>query len=457
VDLEELQKHWNRFGQEDPMWAVLTNPDARGNRWDPDQFFHSGVAEVQTVLDWIDEQAARDGGKLSRHRVLDFGCGVGRLTQALAEHFDQCDGVDIAPSMVAEAEQRNRHGSRCRYYVNDRPDLSLFDTASFDLVYSAHVLQHMETRYSKAFIAEFVRLLRPGGYAMLEVVTEPVMGATGALPDDAFLARVELPSPIPRLAPGGRFRLPVRVTNRSPRTWPATGSAGWFFVKVGNHWLDPSGATVTLDDARAELPGDIAPSGVAEVVLTITAPTTPGTYRVEVDLVQEGVAWFASRGSPAAEATVVVESPPAAPGLGRLRPALKTVAGPARGRLRPALKTVVAPALRRLRPALMTVVAPARQRLAILSERRLGVRQGPLMAVEAGADGSDGASESEPVMEMHGLTEGEVAAVVAAAGGRIVGVIDWDRVSSTVSTDWRRRGFLVTRNRPLSTDPTRVE
>ncbi len=50
-----------------------------------------------------------------KRRALDFGCGVGRLTQALARHFNIVDGVDIAPSMIELANQFNRSGGRCRY------------------------------------------------------------------------------------------------------------------------------------------------------------------------------------------------------------------------------------------------------------------------------------------------------------------------------------------------------
>lgn len=48
-----------------------------------------------------------------RKHALDFGCGVGRLTQALAAHFDEVTGVDISPSMIKLAKKYSRHGDGC--------------------------------------------------------------------------------------------------------------------------------------------------------------------------------------------------------------------------------------------------------------------------------------------------------------------------------------------------------
>lgn len=108
MKLNELQDHWDRFGQVDPLWAILTDPSKKNGRWDLAEFFQTGVEEIQTNL-----RHAMTLHPVPRRRALDFGCGVGRLTQALGEVFEQADGVDIAPSMVALANQYNRHGDRC--------------------------------------------------------------------------------------------------------------------------------------------------------------------------------------------------------------------------------------------------------------------------------------------------------------------------------------------------------
>lgn len=139
MNLKELQKHWHKFGKQDPLWAIITWPDKKGGKWKPDEFFDSGKTHVNGVMAYLNAK----GICIQRKRALDFGCGVGRVTQALADHFEEVCGVDIAPSMVKLARKYNRHGDRYRHYVNDAADLKLFSSNSFDFVHTIIVLQHM--------------------------------------------------------------------------------------------------------------------------------------------------------------------------------------------------------------------------------------------------------------------------------------------------------------------------
>ncbi len=114
------------------------------------------------------------GVSLPRGRALDFGCGVERLTQALTCYFAQVDGIDIAPSMIALAKEYNQHGDKCTYHLNEATDLSLFADNSFDFIYSNITLQHMEPRYAKQYIQEFIRLLTPQGLVVFQLPSTPV-------------------------------------------------------------------------------------------------------------------------------------------------------------------------------------------------------------------------------------------------------------------------------------------
>src|SRR5262249_48837046 len=105
-------------------------------------------------------------------RALDFGCGVGRLTQALARHFETVVGVDIAPSMLRGARKYNKFGDRCQYVLNERDDLRLFESNSFDFIYSNRVLQHMRPEYGKSYLREFIRVLSPEGLLVFYMPSE---------------------------------------------------------------------------------------------------------------------------------------------------------------------------------------------------------------------------------------------------------------------------------------------
>lgn len=153
------------------MYAALTRSEYRGNRWDPEAFFETGRSEIADVLSYV----AKLGLRLKHDRALDFGCAVGRLAQALADHFTEVVGVDIASSMVERAREYNRHGPRVIYIANAAPDLSLFDADSFDFIYSNKVLQHIPPDHQLGYMGEFVRVLRPGGIAVFQTRNGPVV------------------------------------------------------------------------------------------------------------------------------------------------------------------------------------------------------------------------------------------------------------------------------------------
>jgi SAM-dependent methyltransferase len=170
VSIEHLRRAWDTLGRKDPLWAVLSQPDKRHNRWDLEEFFRTGEEEIGSLFLDLDGRSLA----VNRGRCLDFGCGVGRLAQALCGYFDQVDGIDIAKSMVARAQTLNRHGKRCRYHLNVRPDLRLFAGGTFDFVYSNIVLQHMAPEFAERYMAEFMRVLAPGGLAVFQVPSRHV-------------------------------------------------------------------------------------------------------------------------------------------------------------------------------------------------------------------------------------------------------------------------------------------
>ncbi len=167
--LEPVRRVFEAFGREDPLYAALSRKRYRGNRWDPEEFFRTGREEIARVMEYLAGSGVRPAGG----RALDFGCGVGRLTQALAEHFDRVVGVDIARSMIERAREFDTHGGRVRYVVNTASDLWDFGDASFDFVYSNKVLQHIPPEAQATYVEEFVRVLRPGGVAVFQTRNGP--------------------------------------------------------------------------------------------------------------------------------------------------------------------------------------------------------------------------------------------------------------------------------------------
>jgi len=132
--------------------------------------------------------------------------------------------------------------------------------------------------------------------------------ASASLPSNGFNAQLDCVDRPAVLSAGERQTIYVRIKNTSDSTWPARGQAhDAFAVKVGNHWFDEEGTMVAQDDARASLLFDLPPGQELELPLTVTAPRQPGRYMLEIDMVQELVAWFGSRGSQTLRLSVTVK------------------------------------------------------------------------------------------------------------------------------------------------------
>jgi len=168
--LSAVQRYWDRQAHTDPMWAILTDPAKAGGLWDRDAFFATGTHEIGIFMN----RAQAWGAPASRRTALDFGCGIGRLTQALAEHFDHVSGVDISARMIELAREHNRQGARCEYLCNPVSNLGEFENGSIDMIYSWITLQHMRPRYARRYIEEFLRVLAPGGLLVFQYPSKPI-------------------------------------------------------------------------------------------------------------------------------------------------------------------------------------------------------------------------------------------------------------------------------------------
>jgi ubiquinone/menaquinone biosynthesis C-methylase UbiE len=167
--LAQLQRNWEGLAQADPLWAICTDPERRQTKWSPEEFFATGKDEIGRVLDCVESlglELALDRGA----PALDFGCGVGRLTRAIAAYFPECWGVDISPTMLRFAAEFNQDAPNCKFLLNDRSDFSSLEDNYFGFVYSNIVLQHMPPRFCRRYLREMVRVTRPGGILVFATV-----------------------------------------------------------------------------------------------------------------------------------------------------------------------------------------------------------------------------------------------------------------------------------------------
>ena len=290
--VDRLKSTWESLGRVDPLWAVLTDPDRRHGGWEVDEFLSTAAQPVADVVGMVNAAGLSLGD-----RVLDFGCGAGRLANAIAAHAEEVVGIDIAESMIDEANRINRHPDRVRFVAYDGKRLP-FDDESFDSVVSLISIQHSPPAVQLACLVELQRVVRPGGVLALQIPTRPAK--PDELPTEGMRARIELDT-VPGMLGAGQLA-PVRatVTNVSEHSWPSGR-----LIRLGNHW-HAGAEPVRWNDGRTDLPHDVAPGASVSLEVPVTAPDEPGEYELSLDMVQEAVAWWAEHGTVPARATVRV-------------------------------------------------------------------------------------------------------------------------------------------------------
>jgi SAM-dependent methyltransferase len=296
--LESVRQFWDRHARRDPLWAILSYTAKRDGKWDTTRFFETGANEIAAMLCELDAQ----GIVPNRGSALDFGCGVGRLTQALGPHFGRVVGVDISPEMCDLATELNRFPKTISYVCNDAPDLRVLHDDTFDFIVSSIVLQHLQPELAVGYLREFFRVLAPAGIMVVQLPSHRRRGDERApisvpMPDDAYRASLVVDRvPHRVVASSQEIMLNVDVTNLSAIDWLRRDFG---VIRVGNHWLDATGSRMLArDDGRTSLPSSLGSLQTCRVPLTIKAPAEAGEYLCEIDLAHEGVLWFHDRDSP---------------------------------------------------------------------------------------------------------------------------------------------------------------
>ncbi|MEI8572419.1 class I SAM-dependent methyltransferase [Methylomonas sp. LW13] len=164
-------KDWEQWGAADPYFGVLSSDEFRKDRLDArakDEFFASGRRHIERVFQLISENF---GHAFFPNTALDFGCGVGRLVLTLAERTERTVGIDISPSMIAEALDNTKYAgiTNVSFVLSD--DALTNVVGEFSFVHSCIVLQHIPWARGRLILQQLADRVEPGGYLAVHFLT----------------------------------------------------------------------------------------------------------------------------------------------------------------------------------------------------------------------------------------------------------------------------------------------
>ncbi len=166
-----IEESWRAFGESEPHWSVLTDPAYRAERIGETAraFYRSGEAEIDRVRrDFA--RAGADFAALSR--VLDYGCGVGRVSAAFARAGKAVIGVDVSEPHLALARKACEGVGPGRAEFRRLTRLAeIDDLPQVDLLFSVIVLQHNPPPVIAEILSRALARVAPGGYAWFQLPT----------------------------------------------------------------------------------------------------------------------------------------------------------------------------------------------------------------------------------------------------------------------------------------------
>jgi len=216
--IDKMRRDWDRRALENHRYYIVNSR----TEWSDEEFWKSGEVTVSEYV-LCDMGNVCQGKKPADMRVLDFGCGAGRVTRALAHVFGEVHGVDISGEMVSIARDGLAGFPNIHIHQSSGKDLDVLGSGIFDFAFAFSVFHHIPGRVAIAScIAEVGKHLHPGDLFKFEV-----QGVDFEPPkDDTWLGSPLSEADVIEMAEETGFESRYRIGAGQESYWQ------WFFKKL---------------------------------------------------------------------------------------------------------------------------------------------------------------------------------------------------------------------------------
>lgn len=169
------KKLWDELAEKDAEFFILTEKSKREGRWGKKEFLETGREQWKRFKELLTHYGL--AYIISKKNIaLDMGCGVGRITFAMAEDFYKVIGIDVSEKMIQKAQEYQKYAGikNVEFKINNGVDLSVMKSSSVDFLLSYLTLQHCPRPIQVLnYIKEFARVLKSGGVCVFQTRVSP--------------------------------------------------------------------------------------------------------------------------------------------------------------------------------------------------------------------------------------------------------------------------------------------
>ena len=160
----DLKKTWVKYGEEEPYWSVLTEDDYKSNLIENnyEKFYETGVEEVKNIENILKKYNQTLKNKI----ILDFGCGVGRLTNACTQYSLNVYGIDISEAHLKIAKNKVKLAKF--FILKEKSNLPELPNKP-EIIISLLTLQHNEPNLIKRCLIVLLNTLQNHGVAIIQI------------------------------------------------------------------------------------------------------------------------------------------------------------------------------------------------------------------------------------------------------------------------------------------------